>query len=186
MSPEKCSYIFYSGNPSKNYKLNLKLFGKQISYTDSPVFLGIKFDQSLCFNSQVEFVRSRCHDRTVEFFHPFPCLPDKHSKTARLGIRNRHFRNFVKNSVDFDFLISKLNKIIIQWFRKFRITQYKAVFSVKKKPYLTFITNLANKQQFRQFECRVRLDHFEHHKIDHKLQIATVSTISKTFLNFNY
>ncbi|RNA17565.1 hypothetical protein BpHYR1_003402 [Brachionus plicatilis] len=66
MSPEKCSYILYSGNPSKNIKLSLKLFGKQIPYTVSPVFLGIKFDQSLCFNSQVEFIRSRCHDRIVE------------------------------------------------------------------------------------------------------------------------
>ncbi|RNA33340.1 hypothetical protein BpHYR1_008785 [Brachionus plicatilis] len=66
MSPEKCSYIFYSGNPLKNNKLSLKLFGKQIPYTDSPVFLGIKFGQSLCFNSQVEFIRSRCHDRIVE------------------------------------------------------------------------------------------------------------------------
>ncbi|RMZ94844.1 hypothetical protein BpHYR1_027467 [Brachionus plicatilis] len=52
MSPEKCSYIFYSGNPSKNNKLSLKLFGKQTPYTDSPVFLRIKFDQSLCFKSQ--------------------------------------------------------------------------------------------------------------------------------------
>ncbi|RNA05146.1 hypothetical protein BpHYR1_049985 [Brachionus plicatilis] len=66
MSPEKCCYILYSGNPSKNIKLSLKLFGKQIPYTDTSVFLGIKFDQSLCFNSQVEFIRSRCHDRIVE------------------------------------------------------------------------------------------------------------------------
>ncbi|RMZ99750.1 hypothetical protein BpHYR1_008081, partial [Brachionus plicatilis] len=64
------------------------------------------------------------------------------------------FDILLKNSVDYDFLISKLNKIIIQWFRKvkinfdtetefrhpnknfdfktkFRITQYKAVLSCR-------------------------------------------------------
>ncbi|RNA38318.1 hypothetical protein BpHYR1_041586 [Brachionus plicatilis] len=63
MSPEKLSYIFYS---RKINKLSLILFGKQIPYTDPPVFLGIKFDQSLCFNSLIEFIRSRYHDRIVE------------------------------------------------------------------------------------------------------------------------
>ncbi|RNA17977.1 hypothetical protein BpHYR1_022796 [Brachionus plicatilis] len=31
------------------------------------------------------------------------------------------FEILLKNSVDFDFMISKLNKIIIQWFRKVKI-----------------------------------------------------------------
>ena len=63
MAPDKCCYLIFSGNPSKNMNLELNFFGKKIPHSDSPIFLGIKFDENLCFNSQVEFIRSRCEDR---------------------------------------------------------------------------------------------------------------------------
>ena len=52
MAPDKCSYLIFSGNPSKSQDLSLVLFGKPIPKCTSPVFLGIKFDEHLCFNSQ--------------------------------------------------------------------------------------------------------------------------------------
>lgn len=63
MAPEKCSYTIFSGNSSKNQPLNIKIFKKTIPYDKNPVFLGITFDESLCFNAHVNFVRSRCADR---------------------------------------------------------------------------------------------------------------------------
>ena len=63
MAPEKCSHTIFSENPGKNQSLTLKLFGKNIPYEKKPLFLGITFDENLCFNSHVEFIRSRCVDR---------------------------------------------------------------------------------------------------------------------------
>lgn len=57
MAPDKFSYLILSGYSSKNQELVLNFLGKGIPYCDSPIFLGIKFDESLCFNSQVECIR---------------------------------------------------------------------------------------------------------------------------------
>ena len=54
MAPEKCCFIIFSGNPLKNQTLNLNLFKKKIPYTEEPTFLGIKFNESLCFNKQID------------------------------------------------------------------------------------------------------------------------------------
>ncbi|RNA22607.1 hypothetical protein BpHYR1_021022, partial [Brachionus plicatilis] len=53
MAPDKCCYLIFSGNPSNNMNLQLNFYGQNIPHSDSPIFLGIKLDQNLCFNSQV-------------------------------------------------------------------------------------------------------------------------------------
>ena len=58
----KCFFtVFCRGQPFKGYKL--KLYGEPITYNAHPRFLGVTFDESLCFNENWKIVRARCLKR---------------------------------------------------------------------------------------------------------------------------
>ena len=61
---KKCSYSIFS-NCSSNQKKGLELIlnGALIPRENNPKFLGIIFDELLCFNSQVEFIKKKCSSR---------------------------------------------------------------------------------------------------------------------------
>ena len=65
MAPSKCSYIVFSADKKYNFEkeINIKLFGVQISPSDSPVFLGIRFDRHLTFKNQISYMKESCLKR---------------------------------------------------------------------------------------------------------------------------
>jgi hypothetical protein len=63
MNASKCMYTIFSGGRSGSIKLKLLLFREEIPYNPKPVFLGITFDESLCFNEHFLRLRARALKR---------------------------------------------------------------------------------------------------------------------------
>ena len=59
MNASKCSYTIFSGSG----KGSLSLDEEQIPYSRAPVFLGITFDEYLCFNTHYSNLRARAIKR---------------------------------------------------------------------------------------------------------------------------
>ena len=130
MAPEKCSYIIFSGNPSKNQTINLNLFKKKIPYTEDPTFLGIKFDESLCFNKQIEFIRSRCRDR-IDIIKILSHKSWKLSKKTLTSIYNA----LVGSIIDYSFFV--FNVVSKTNFYKLQVIQNKCFKSIYHLPFDT-------------------------------------------------
>ena len=54
MNASKCCYTIFSGNGRGNISLDLRLWGELIPYNANPVFLGVNFDEYLCFNTHFQ------------------------------------------------------------------------------------------------------------------------------------
>ena len=63
MNAKKCCYTIFSGKSKTGVSLNLKLKNDTIPYNRNPVFLGITFDECLCFNKHYENLRVRALKR---------------------------------------------------------------------------------------------------------------------------
>ena len=69
MNVNKCCYTIFSKSGNKNNKfakqlrINLNLKGELIPYNKEPVFLGITFDEYLCFNKHIEQLRKKSRIR---------------------------------------------------------------------------------------------------------------------------
>ena len=63
MNAKKCCYTIFSGKSKTGISLNLKLKNDTIPYNRNPVFLGITFDECLCFNKHYENLRVRALKR---------------------------------------------------------------------------------------------------------------------------
>ena len=59
MNASKCSYTIFSVSGRSNITLDVRLSYDSIPYCKNPVFLGITFDESLCFNAHFENLRAR-------------------------------------------------------------------------------------------------------------------------------
>ena len=63
MNATKCCYTIFSGNGRGGIDLGLQLKDEAIPYSSNPTFLGIKFDEHLCFNKHFENLRARALKR---------------------------------------------------------------------------------------------------------------------------
>ena len=63
MNASKCCYTIFSSAGRSDMELDLRLKGDQIPYNPNPVFLGITFDESLCFNKHFANLRVRALKR---------------------------------------------------------------------------------------------------------------------------
>ena len=64
MNADKCCYTVFSGNGNKDqFFFNLKLKNGLIPYNPKPTFLGIIFDEFLCFKDHVVMLRGRALKR---------------------------------------------------------------------------------------------------------------------------
>jgi hypothetical protein len=63
MNASKCMYTIFSDGGRGGINLNLRLFGEEIPYNPEPVFLGITFDERLCFNVHFSKLRIRALKR---------------------------------------------------------------------------------------------------------------------------
>ena len=64
MNASKCCYTIFSGGGNKSQvKFNLKLSDGIIPYSSNPIFLGITFDEHLCFKSHTDGLRQRAIKR---------------------------------------------------------------------------------------------------------------------------
>jgi hypothetical protein len=63
MNASKCMYTIFSGGGRGDINLNLRLFGEEIPHNSEPVFLGITFDERLCFNAHFSNLRIRALKR---------------------------------------------------------------------------------------------------------------------------
>ena len=59
MNAKKCCYTIFSGAGRKGLELDIQINGIPIPYNPHPVFLGITFDERLCFNQHFNNLRSR-------------------------------------------------------------------------------------------------------------------------------
>ena len=63
MNASKCCYTIFSAAGRSNLELDLRLKGDRIPYNSNPVFLGVTFDESLCFNVHYLNLRVRALKR---------------------------------------------------------------------------------------------------------------------------
>ena len=63
MNASKCCYTIFSGAGRGKVSLDLKLFGELIPYNPNPLFLGVRFDEYLCFNKHFQNLRVRALKR---------------------------------------------------------------------------------------------------------------------------
>ena len=63
MNAKKCCYTIYSGRGRDELEFDLLLNGEKIPHNPNPVFLGITFDERLCFNTHFENLRNRALSR---------------------------------------------------------------------------------------------------------------------------
>ena len=69
MNASKCCYTFFSQSGRGNLELNLQLNGEPIPFNPNPVFLGITFDERLCFNAHYANLRIRVLNIIKIFSH---------------------------------------------------------------------------------------------------------------------
>ena len=58
MNAKKCCYTIFSNGGRGGMEFDLRLNSESIPYNSHPVFLGITFDESLCFNKHFENLRT--------------------------------------------------------------------------------------------------------------------------------
>jgi hypothetical protein len=63
MNANKCCYTIFSNGGRGDLEFDLKLNSEFIPYNPNPVFLGITFDESLCFHKHFENLRARALSR---------------------------------------------------------------------------------------------------------------------------
>ena len=63
MNASKCCYTIFSGNGRGDISFDLRLWGEPIPYNANPVFLGVTFDEYLCFNTHFQNLRIRALKR---------------------------------------------------------------------------------------------------------------------------
>ncbi len=63
MNAKKCCYTIFSNGGRGDVEFDLKLNSEFIPYYPNPVFLGITFDESLCFHRHFENLRARALSR---------------------------------------------------------------------------------------------------------------------------
>ena len=63
MNATKCCYTIFCGSATGRVKLKIILNGEAIPYNPNPVFLGVTFDESLCFGSHFQNLRHRALKR---------------------------------------------------------------------------------------------------------------------------
>ncbi|RNA44499.1 RNA-directed DNA polymerase from mobile element jockey-like [Brachionus plicatilis] len=63
MNASKCCYTIFSGGGRGRLKMDLRLSGDLIPYNPNPLFLGVTFDEYLCFNKQFQNLRVRALKR---------------------------------------------------------------------------------------------------------------------------
>ena len=63
MNVKKCCYTIFSSGNREGLEFDLRLNGESIPYNSKPVFLGITFDENLCFNKHFENLRLRALSR---------------------------------------------------------------------------------------------------------------------------
>ena len=63
MNASKCCYTIFSNTGRSNMEMDLRLNGDPIPYNPNPVFLGITFDEGLCFKKHFENLRVRALKR---------------------------------------------------------------------------------------------------------------------------
>lgn len=63
MAPHKCNFIIFSQNNQEHNTLDLSLFNTKLSQISDPTFLGIRFDKTLSFKNQIEYLQKSCLNR---------------------------------------------------------------------------------------------------------------------------
>ena len=63
MAPHKCNFIIFSQNNQEQNTLELSLFNTKLSQISDPTFLGIRFDKTLSFKNQIEYLQKSCLNR---------------------------------------------------------------------------------------------------------------------------
>ena len=63
MNAKKCCFTIFAGGNGDRLDFDLLLNGESIPYNPNPVFLGITFDEKLCFNTHFENLRIRALKR---------------------------------------------------------------------------------------------------------------------------
>lgn len=152
MAPDKCSHIIFSGNSAKNQVLNIKLYGKPIPYLNSPTFLGIKFDEALCFNHQIDLIRSRCQDR-LNIIKILSSKNWKLSKKTLLGI----YKALIGSIIDYSFFIfSRASRTNLHKLQRIQNISIKSIFHLPYDTPSEILQNLMSDLKIDNIETRIK------------------------------
>ena len=63
MAPEKCCYTIFSKTANSKFRFDLKFYDKCIPYSQENKFLGVVFDESLCFTKNTDTLIKKSRSR---------------------------------------------------------------------------------------------------------------------------
>ena len=72
MNAKKCCYTIFSGGRKSGMRLDIRINDDPIPYNPNPIFLGVTFDEQLCFNAHYANLRTRalkCLNIIKQFSH---------------------------------------------------------------------------------------------------------------------
>ena len=156
MSASKCCYIIFSGgNENRESIFEFRLNDEFIPYDKNPVFLGITFDERMCFNAQIDKMKKKCFNR-------LNIIKIISHKSWRLSKKTlvATFYALTRSVLDYfcfgQHVVSNTNMLVLQ-----RI-QNRAISIIFKPPPSTNLQNLASVKGIMCIENRLK-DLFENY-----------------------
>jgi hypothetical protein len=98
MNTNKSNYTVFCNGTDIN--CNLKLFNQPLPHNPKPKFLGIVFDERLCFGDQVKYVQDKCLSR-------LNLIKILSHRTLKLGEKTliNSYRYLIGSVMDYNFFI---------------------------------------------------------------------------------
>ena len=127
MNTSKSNYtLFCKGNTDKI--CNLKLFSQPLPHNPKPKFLGIVFDERLCFGDQIKYIQDKCLSR----LNLIKILSHRTWKLGKNTLINI-YRSLVGSVIDYNFFI--LPFVSSQNLNRLQSIQNKALRCILKLPF---------------------------------------------------
>ena len=131
MAPSKCNYLVFSKkSESEAAKLNLKLFNENVCVSESPTFLGIRFDRHLTFKNQINYLQDTCINRLN-----FLKIISKRSFGLKTETLNYVYISIIRSVLEYSSLIScnlaksNLKKILTIQSKAIKIINHKPIYA---------------------------------------------------------
>ena len=132
MSAKKCNYTVFSRNKKQisTLRFKLSLFNEYIPFEKNPTFLGITFDQFLCFNKHIQIINAK----TTKRLNVIKILAGKNWNLDQ-KLLVRIYKLLVGSIFDYSHFCA--NNISKFWLNRMQSIQNSAIRSIFKLPYDT-------------------------------------------------
>ena len=164
--PTKCSFTIFSKNNKEPTNFNLQLFKKNIPYSKINKFLGLHFDERLCFSKQIEEVKNKCINR----LNIIKILSGKSWKLDSSTLASL-YKSLIGSIIDYNFPC--LNSFSDTSMNKIQVIQNTATRSILRLSYDT-----PSKTLFHEAEKKLKIS-----KVDNRLHDLLERYVSNSLTN---